>query len=294
MRRANSVGAVLGGVVLPWVLLAVGVILGGCAKPQVDPEAELNCDLLYPAQVKAPPARAGQPRSRTETAAKPPAEARPAERTISLGKSVRGVELAMTVFGDGAGVTLILGGIHGDEPSGADLAQRFLEYLRSHPDAYQGHSVAVLARANPDGLAAGTRVNAHGVDVNRSFPASNWQKNGAARYNGGASAAAEPETKAIMQAVRCLAASRIISVHAISGGRQCNNWDGPAEDLARRMAGRNGYPAKATIGYPTPGSMGTWAGIDQKIPMITLELPEGRSNEECWRDNQQALLEALR
>jgi protein MpaA len=94
--------------------------------------------------------------------------------------------------------------------------------------------------------------------------------------------------------VESLHPARIISIHSISGGRQCNNWDGPAEDLARRMAARNGYPAKATIGYPTPGSMGTWAGIDHRIPMITLELPVGLSEGDCWRDNQQALLEAIR
>jgi predicted deacylase len=195
-----------------------------------------------------------------------------------LGKSVRGEELKMCVLGEGGEVTLVVGGIHGDEPSGAGLAQSFLEYLR----------------ANPDGLAAGTRGNAHGVDVNRSFPASNWQGAVGGRYNGGGAPAVEPETKAVMQAVESLRPARIISIHAISGGKQCNNWDGPAEDLARRMAARNGYPSKASIGYPTPGSMGTWAGIDHKIAMITLELPAGASPQECWRNNQQALLEAIR
>ena len=35
--------------------------------------------------------------------------------------------------------------------------------------------VAVIAVANPDGLQKQTRTNANGVDINRNFPASNWQ-----------------------------------------------------------------------------------------------------------------------
>jgi len=263
-----------------------GAGLGGCAQapgPEMGcaapPEPRFVCPLFPPPRTL--PQQAGP-------------EARGPERTVSLGKSVRGVELKMCVLGDGGEVTLIVGGIHGDEPAGAGVAQSFLEYLHANPDAYKGRTVAVFARANPDGLAAGTRGNAHGVDVNRSFPASNWQGAAGGRYNGGRAPAAEPETQAIMQAVESLRPARILSIHAISGGKQCNNWDGPAEDLARRMAARNGYPPKASIGYPTSGSMGTWAGIDRKIAMITLELPEGLSTQECWRVNQQALLEAIR
>ena len=31
---------------------------------------------------------------------------------------------------------------------------------------------------------------------------------------------------------------------------------------------------ESSIGYPTPGSFGTWAGVEKKIPTITLELDE--------------------
>ena len=279
-----------------WAVAAVplamlcGAILAGCQEPVIGP--------VVAARVETEANQLGTV-----------AQTRPAapERVVSLGKSVRGHELRMWVLGEGApaeanaqgappcgGTVLILGGVHGDEPGGAALADRFLEHLRANPDLLKGKCVAVLPRANPDGLAAKTRVNARGVDVNRNFPASNRDANWSGRYSAGADAAGEPETRAIMQAVDTLRPARIISIHAISGGRQCNNWDGPAEELARRMAAKNRYPAKGSIGYPTPGSMGTWAGIDRKIPMITLELPEGLSDQECWRDNQQALLEAIR
>jgi hypothetical protein len=111
----------------------------GCGAP---PAPEFVCPLFPPPQVL--PQQAAP-------------ETHAAERTVSLGRSVRGQELRMCVLGDGGEVTLIVGGIHGDEPTGAGLAQRFLEYLHANPAAYQGRTVAVFARANPDGLASGDR-----------------------------------------------------------------------------------------------------------------------------------------
>ena len=278
MFNSHSIRSAVRGTSLAILLiLAAQAVLPGCAK-----EEEL--DPVPPPKIECPP---GPQIGKTPPAA-------PRERAVSLGRSVRGEELKMYVLGEGGPVTFILGGIHGDEGVSAAVAQKFLDLLRRDPSLCRGRTVAILPRANPDGLAANTRVNAHGVDCNRNFPASNWDKSSAGRYNGGTAPGTEPETKAILKAVATLQPSRIISIHAISGGKQCNNWDGPAEDLARRMAAKNGYPAKGTIGYPTPGSMGSWAGIDKKIGMITLELPAARSEDECWRDNREALLEAIR
>ncbi len=58
------------------------------------------------------------------------------------------------------------------------------------------------------------------------------------------------------------------------------------------MAKFNGYRVSDSIGYPTPGSLGTYAGVERNIPIITLELPPV-SLEESWEQNRDALLEAL-
>ena len=64
----------------------------------------------------------------------------------------------------------------------------------------------------------------------------------------------------------------VLSVHAPFA---CVNYDGPAQEWAEAIAASCGWPARADIGYPTPGSLGSWLGIDRGLPVITLELPAG-------------------
>jgi len=67
------------------------------------------------------------------------------------------------------------------------------------------------------------------------------------------------------------------------------NYDGPARELAIEMAMFNDYPVRKDIGYPTPGSLGNYAGNENKIPTITLELPR-KSFQMIWEENREALL----
>jgi murein peptide amidase A len=60
------------------------------------------------------------------------------------------------------------------------------------------------------------------------------------------------------------------------------------------MSTHNGYPSVESIGYPTPGSLGSYAGIDRAIPMVTLELPRTDPAEKAWSDNREALLAVIR
>jgi protein MpaA len=85
---------------------------------------------------------------------------------------------------------LVVGCIHGNEPAGIAIV-RALE--RTHPKA----DLWLIPVLNPDGLAAGTRQNAHGVDLNRNFP-SLWQHFGrpGSTYYSGPKPFSEPETRA--------------------------------------------------------------------------------------------------
>lgn len=211
---------------------------------------------------------------------------------VKLGESVLGDPIVMEVFGDGANRILIVGGIHGDEPGGVRVAELLIESLRSKPEYWRGRTVGVLACANPDGLRARTRVNAAGIDLNRNFPTRDWRPARAGEHSHGSAAGSEPETRAVMRAVELVRPQRLIDLHSIANGGQCNNYDGPGRELAELMGFHNGYPVSEDIGYPTPGALGCWVGIDLNIPAITLELPRGESGRKCWEENARALFAA--
>lgn len=258
-----------------------------------------GCDKPFDQWFK-PPTKPVEPIAETQPQppVEPPIATRPApepfERLVNLGKSVRGRQIEMYEFGrKSAPAVLVLGGVHGDEPQGAEVASKLVEYIRLNHAEFADKHVVIIPRVNPDGLAAGTRANFNGVDLNRNMPAENWQKT-AGRYNGGTEASSEPETRILMSAINSVKPVLTISIHAISSGKQCNNWDGPAEQTAKTMAKFNGYPPKATIGYPTPGSLGSWAGVDRGMAVITLELPSAQTAEKCWQQNRQALIEAIK
>jgi protein MpaA len=83
-----------------------------------------------------------------------------------IGHSVRARPIVAYERGDrSAPATLVVGVIHGSEPAGlAVIAQ-----LRRLPLPPHVH-LWLVPTVNPDGLAAGTRLNAHGVDLNRNWP----------------------------------------------------------------------------------------------------------------------------
>jgi protein MpaA len=109
---------------------------------------------------------------------------------VVVGHSVQHRPITLVhVAGPGPRI-LVVGCIHGNEPAGIAIV-RALE--RTHPKA----DLWLVSVLNPDGLAAGTRQNAHGVDLNRNFP-SLWQHFGhpGSTYYSGPKPFSEPETRA--------------------------------------------------------------------------------------------------
>lgn len=223
-----------------------------------------------------------------------PATAPASEQIIVLGESVMGRTIEMYVFGDGGETTLILGGIHGNEFTSHEVAIELIRHLAEHPEAYAGRCVMIAPAVNPDGLASRKRGNARGVDINRNFPAANFPQAPSARFAGGREPLSEPETHAILAAIEHAHPAKIISMHSIPRGRHGNNFDGPALSLAQEMSRYNNYRVLPTMGYVTPGSLGSWAGVDHGIATITLEFPRDADGATCWAENREALLAAIR
>lgn len=211
-----------------------------------------------------------------------------------VGRSVQGRPLEAIRLGTGSRRVLLIGSIHGNEGEGVPLVERFVEYLEGNPSLLTGRTVLVVRDANPDGNLADTRTNANGVDLNRNFPAENWkQLNENGRLVSGTSPESEPETRALVDLLDTFAPHRIVVVHS-TGGEPMVNYDGPATELAHAMSRENGYEVTDYIGYATPGSFGSYAGIDRRLPIITLELRRGIGPWQAWQENRDALVAAVR
>lgn len=192
------------------------------------------------------------------------------------GTSVEGVPLTVFLPENEKAELLILAAIHGDETETTVVVS---EALRCLPQG--ALKAAVILSGNPDGVLRGTRGNARGVDLNRNFPTSNWSPDPVfykSRANDardialttGERPASEPETAALIALIDELNPRAVVSLHSALA---CID-DSGASHLGRQLADRCNLPFLTEIGYPTPGSMGTWAS-ERKLNLVTLELEDG-------------------
>jgi protein MpaA len=193
----------------------------------------------------------------------------------AYGASLDGVPLTVYLPEPGTAEILVLSAIHGDEPETTVVVS---EALRCIPRG--DLRAAVILCGNPDGIARGTRGNTRGVDLNRNFPTANWQPEPVfykSRANDerdialtpGAAPASEPETQALIALIERLQPGAVVSLHSALA---CID-DSGASHLGRQLADRCALPFLTEIGYPTPGSMGTWAG-ERGLNLVTLELED--------------------
>jgi protein MpaA len=195
--------------------------------------------------------------------------------SASYGASAEGIPLTVYLPDAGSADILILAAIHGDETETTVVVS---EALRCLPRG--DLQAAVILSGNPDGVLRGTRGNAAGVDLNRNFPTSNWSPDPVfykSRANDprdqalspGTAPSSEPETRALLALLDRLKPRAIVSLHSALA---CVD-DSGASYLGRQLADRCALPFLTGIGYPTPGSMGTWAG-EQGLDLVTLELED--------------------
>lgn len=172
------------------------------------------------------------------------------------------------------GRVLVMGGIHGDEYSAVSIMFKWMSILdKYHSGLFHWKIVPLL---NPDGLLQkkSQRMNANGVDLNRNFPTPNWAEESVdywvrrtrrnPRRYPGPKPLSEPETTWLSRQIDEFKPDAIVSVHAPHG---ILDFDGPPHPPKRF-----GQLYLRLLGT-YPGSLGNYAGVHKKIPVITIELP---------------------
>jgi hypothetical protein len=200
-------------------------------------------------------------------------------RPVEIGRSVLGEPLTASdlVAGRTGPRVYVIGLIHGNEPEGMGTLDAIREASRG-----RGIRVRIVDSMNPDGHFAGTRGNARAIDLNRNWPASNFSP----AADRGAEPLSEPETRAVFEDLNRFGPDVLVVLHSIRRGGPFVNFDGPppAGVLAKKFAEAAAmndprWRVVPSMGYPTPGSLGSFAGGDLAIPTLTIEFERGHDPE---------------
>ena len=204
----------------------------------------------------------------------------------TLGQSVLGNSI--NLYGAREANLLVIGGAHGDESEGIFLAHLLLA---------AGCPVPVIPCINPDGALLRQRWNRNNVDLNRNMPTGDWSPDPVnPRYPPGSAPASEPETQALLAAIKRVKASTVLSLHSFK--KSFVEIERPPETLAAHFntcvqtyVEAMDIERQASIGYSTPGALGAY-GRENGLLVLTYELRRATSHGEL-RDSLPHLLKLL-
>ena len=214
--------------------------------------------------------------------------------SLKPGRSVEGDEIpCFRSENKASNYVYLIAGTHGDEVEGVYVLQQLFDWLKEDEDV--NLPLIVLPILNVDGYRASTRVNSHGVDLNRNYPSKNWSSEAREKkYFPGEKALSEPENQFLQKLFQKFPPRIIISFHS---WKPMLNFNGDCESVAQFLESYNSYPVVADIeGHPTPGSLGEYGPEKYNAPVLTFECPllsEEVSLRKIWEENRQGLQKLL-
>lgn len=202
----------------------------------------------------------------------------------------KGMPVPAFEFENGGPEVLILGGVHGDEIEGVIAAQELLKhFMTSFPYKL---NVTLVPQFNLEGVIFKTRGNGNGVDLNRNLPTQDWSPEvKTPRYHPGPFAGSESENKGLIDYINKKKPVFVLSLHS---WLPVLNVNGNCQKVAQVLAQHTGYKIDDDIGYPTPGCLGTYSGLERHCPTLTYEIERGLSAEKIIEIHVPAILEALK
>ena len=192
------------------------------------------------------------------------------------GRPIAWRDVAPPAGAEAAQRVLVVGAIHGDELTSAALALHWVplaqQALAQGGRAVHWRFVPVL---NPDGFLArpATRTNASGVDLNRNFPTTDWEREAALYWDQrtrrdprrwpGPAPLSEPESQFLHAQMQNFNPDLVVSIHAPYGVLDFDGPQTPPQKLGQLQLDRLGV---------FPGSLGNYGGLELDVPVVTIEL----------------------
>lgn len=191
-----------------------------------------------------------------------------------IGRSAAGNAIYGRRFAGKGKRILFLGGVHGNETEGVAATLGYAEeFALAGKSPASTNEILFIPVLSPDGFLNFSRHNGNGVDLNRNMQTTDWKKNDPGeKYYSGSAPNSEPETQLLLKVLEEFKPEFILSLHS---WKPMFNVNGPAHAYAEKMQRELAYEITEDIGYPTPGSLGTYAGWERKIPTITFEIERG-------------------
>ncbi len=200
-----------------------------------------------------------------------------------IGFSVQGREISATTRSvvDPRHTVLVIGGLHGNEPVSPPTV-RGLVAANLPTDV----EVWLVPEANPDGVAAGTRWNGNGVDLNRNF-GWDWRAS-----DGGPEPLSEPESRTLTGLIERLRPDVVVWVHQPLG---YVGSIGPT-DRAFEQAWAAGSGTPVRSGVTQHGGGESWTAFVAGLPSMLIEIDSWAATPEmvaAHRGGFEALVAAL-
>ena len=234
-------------------------------------------------------------------------------------KTSNGNPLIYAEFGNGGkATTLFIGGVHPDEITPIHLAFKLARHLKKNEKKLklENYRVVVAPLANPDAFfkRRPLRTNLEGIDPNRNFPTDDWysgahkawgKRGYRARYFPGAYPETCIETVFQQVLIREQKPDKIVSIHAPLGFL---DYDGPGDQKPNQLSMEERRAkqlvhsiSKKTENYRIvdysffPGSLGNYAGKQNGIPTVTLELKttDPRHVNTYWKRFEPGLIHSI-
>lgn len=207
-----------------------------------------------------------------------------------FGHSSQGIPILSYNFNSSGPHVLVLGAVHGDEIEGAILAQGLIGELIQGTTKLN-LNLKIVPQMNVEGVLFKTRGNNQGVDLNRNLPTKDWSPEvKTPRYHPGPFALSESENKALVDCIETFKPSFVLSLHS---WHPMINVNGDCLKQADILHQLTGYRIDADMGYPTPGCLGTYTGLERGIPTITYEIERGLAAEPILKTHVPATLKML-